>query len=107
MAFISGIFIFWQLVGPAPEGQIAPLPSSYTLEARAVSSSLMVTSQPLAQNQGQQQQQYRESLAEVARKQESFQADLLQRQQGFGQQTHASIKALQQEVQLIKGRIAE
>lgn len=90
--------LLW-LVNYTPEGQLSPSPSpsSYTLES----------AQPLGQNQRQQQQQYWESLAELARKQDSFQADLLQRQQALEQQTHASIEALQKELQLIKGRIAQ
>lgn len=109
VCIIEYIGLFWLLdvaFAPASQPSPSPSPASSSLEATVVSSRVVVTSHPLGRAEGQQQQQSRESLAEVAHKQDSFQ-ELLQRQQAFEQQAHASIEALQQEVQLLKGRIAE
>lgn len=54
-----------------------------------------------------EQQQQQQPLTDLARKQEDFQAVLVQRQPASEHQTRTSIQAVQHEVQLMKGRITE
>ena len=53
------------------------------------------------------QQQYWESIAELERKQDGFQADMSQRHQSCQQDLRTTFQTLQQDVQLLKGRVSE